>query len=154
MIVCVIFGEQYKIHYLTLGGIIFCAVGLSVLGLIVKIKMWKEINHEFKQNEETGEGPESAGELVQACFGFTEEGKERLKKSSFKNKLKVIAVFASFGLLLLTMAIGIVFANVGTLGDGTITNTAIIGFILMGIGGGGFFLIIFLLVIISKIKHR
>lgn len=155
MIICIILGAHYHKGYVSLVGVIFCAVGLSALGLIIKIKTLREINHELKQSaEETGEGPENVGELIQSCFGFTKEGKERFKKSSVGDKLKVIALFGTLGLLLFTMAVGVAFANAGTLDDGTITNIATIGFILMGIGGGGFFLEIILIIVISKIIHR
>ena len=52
------------------------------------------------------------------------------------------------------MASGVFLAQLGTLGDGTITKLAIIGFVLMGVGGGGFLLEIILLIIISAIKNR
>ncbi|MBD5584950.1 MAG: hypothetical protein HDQ88_07705 [Clostridia bacterium] len=153
MVICIILGVRYNLEYLIVGGVVFCAIGLSALGIIIKIKTLKEINHELKMTAEEGD-PENVGELIQASFGFTKDAKERFKKSSVGDKLKVIALFGSLGLLLLTMAIGVAFANAGTLENGTTTNIATIGFILMGIGGGGFFLEIILLIVISKIIHR
>ena len=96
-----------------------------------------------------GQGAENVGELVQACFGFTKEGKENFKNSSKTDKFKVIAILASFGLLLLTFFIGIFLA--GYLDS----LLQLIGFIMMGVGGGGFFLVIMVLLIISLVqRHR
>ena len=91
---------------------------------------------------------------MQMSFGFPKETKRKLKTAPVGDKLKVVAVLLPFGLLLITMAVGVFLAQLGTLGDGTITKLAIIGFVLMGIGGGGFLLEIILLIIISSIKNR
>lgn len=155
MIACIAIGAYYKKEYISVCGVAFFFVALTAMSIINKVRGMQEINHELKMNaQKTGEGPENVGELVQSCFGFTKENKEKLKNSSFGDKFKVIALLVSLGVFLLIMFIGVVFANAGTLSDGTITNIAKTGFILMGIGGGGFVLEILVLLIISKIIGR
>ncbi len=136
--VCIGLGARYHKGYISLIGVIFCIVGLTVLGIINKVNTWRYMKHELK---------EVAEELK-------EDAKRTLKITPLKDKIKLILLFGSLGLLLLTMAVGVAFARVGTLSDGTITKIAIIGFILMGIGGGGFFLEIIALIVISSIKNR
>lgn len=136
--VCIGLGARYHKGYISLGGVIFCVVGLTVLGIINKVQTWRYMKHELK---------EIAGEI-------TRDAKKTLKLAPLGDKIKLILLFGSLGLLLLTMAVGVACARIGTLPDGTITKIAIIGFILMGIGGGGFFLEIILLAVISSIKNR
>ena len=95
-----------------------------------------------------GQGAENVGELIQASFGFTKEGKENFKNSSKFDKFKVIAIFVSFGLLLLTFFIGIFLAGYW---DSLLQQT---GFIMIGVGGGGLFLVIVVLLIISLVQRR
>lgn len=155
MIICLVLGAHYRQEYIGLGGVIFCFVWLTVLGIINKVKTLHYVNHELKELAgEDPECPENVGELVQMSFGFTKDAKKKLKVAPTRDKLKVIALFVSLGLLLLTMAAGVLLARLGTLGDGTISKLAITGFILMGIGGGGFMLEIILLIVISSIKNR
>ncbi len=136
--ICISLGARYHRGYISLGGVIFCMVGLTILGIINKVNTWRYMKHELKEIAEE----------------FTEDAKRTLKVTPLGDKIKLILLFGSLGLLLLTMAVGVTFARIGTLPDGTITKIAIIGFILMGIGGGGFFLEIILLIVISSIKNR
>ena len=138
MLICISLGARFHRGYISLGGVIFCMVGLAILGIINKVNTWRYMKHELKEVAEE----------------VTEDVKRTLKVTPLRDKLKLIALFGSLGLLLLTMAVGVTFARIGTLPDGTITKYAIIGFILMGIGGGGFFLEIILLIVISSIKNR
>lgn len=138
MIICISLGAKYRLGYISLGGVIFCMVGLTILGIIHKVNTWRYVKHELK---------DIAEEVV-------EDAKRTLKTTPLGDKIKLILLFGSLGLLLLTMAVGVALARIGTLSDGTITKIAIIGFILMGIGGGGFFLEIILLIVISSIKNR
>lgn len=155
MIICISLGGLYRKEYVSLGGVIFCFVGLTVLAVINRINTLRQINRELKElAKEDPECPENAGELVQMSFGFTKDAKRKLKAAPLGDKLKVILLFVSLGLLLVTMAVGVLLARIGTLYDGTITKIAITGFIFMGIGGGGFFLEIILLGVISGIKNR
>ena len=155
MIICIALGARFRNEYVSLGGVIFCFVGLTALGITVKVRAMREIKRALKElGEEDPDNPSTVGELVQMCFGFTKEAKRKLKAAPTGDKLKVIALFVSLGVLLAIMAAGIVCANIGTLSNGTITKTATIGFILMGIGGGGFFVEIILLAIISHFKNR
>lgn len=155
MVICIALGAYYRQGYIGLGGVIFCCVGLTILGIINKIMALREINRAIKEvAQEDADNPQNAGELIQACFGFTKETKRKLKVAPTRDKVKVIAIFASLGLLLFTMFVGIILARIGTYTDGTVNKIAIIGFILMGIGGGGFFLEIVAFAIISGIKNR
>ena len=155
MIVSIILGAYYHLGYVSLCGVIFCCVGLAILAFLNKFMAWREIKRELKElAEEDPKCPQNPSELVQMSFGLTKDAKNKLKSAPFVDKLKVISIFASFALLLLTMAVGVFLARLGTLGDGTITKIAIAGFICMGIGGGGFFLEIILLAVISSIKNR
>ena len=155
MIAGIILGSYFHKGYLSLFGVIFCCVGLVILAFINKFFAWRSIKRELKElAEEDPECPENVGELVQMSFGFTKDAKKKLKVAPLGDKLKIIALLGSLGLLLITMAVGVMLANIGTLTDGTITKLAIIGFVLMGIGGGGFFLEIILLGVISSIKNR
>ena len=138
MIICISLGARYHRGYISLSGVIFCIVGLTILGIINKVNTWRYIKPELK--EITKE--------------ITEDAKRTLKITPLGDKIKLILLFGSLGLLLLTMAVGVALARIGTLYDGTITKIAITGFILMGIGGGGFFLEIILLAVISSIKNR
>ena len=155
LIICIALDIKYRIGYIGVGGVIFFSVGMALLALIEKVRFWRETKRTLKElDEEDPESPETVGELMQMSFGFTKETKRKLKTAPLGDKFKVIAVFLPFGLLLTTMAVGVFLARLGTLGDGTITKLAIIGFVLMGIGGGGFLLEIILLIIISSIKNR
>lgn len=138
MITCIILGARYHLGYISLSGVIFCVVGLTVLGIINKVKTWHYVKHELKEVAEE----------------IAHDAKRTLKITPLKDKIKLILLFGSLGILLLTMAVGVALARIGTLYDGTITKIAIAGFILMGIGGGGFFLEIILLAVISSIKNR
>ena len=138
MFICIILGARYHLGYISLGGVIFCIVGLAILGIINKVNTWRYMKHELKEVAEE----------------IAADAKRTLKVTPLGDKIKLILLFGSLGLLLLTMAVGVAFARIGTLPDGTITKYAIIGFILMGIGGGGFFLEIILLIVISSIKNR
>jgi len=154
-IICIALDIKYRIGYIGVGGVIFFSVGMALLALIEKVRFWCETKKMLKElHEEDPESPETVGELMQMSFGFTKETKRKLKTAPVGDKLKVVAVLLPFGLLLITMAVGVFLAQLGTLGDGTITKLAIIGFVLMGIGGGGFLLEIILLIIISSIKNR
>ncbi len=138
MIICISLGARYHLGYISLSGVIFCFVGLTILGIIHKVNTWRYIKQDLKEIAEE----------------VTEDAKRTLKATPLGDKIKLILLFGSLGLLLLTMAVGVFLANLGTLSDGTITKIAIAGFILMGIGGGGFFLEIILLIVISSIKNR
>lgn len=155
LIICIALDIKYRVGYIGLGGVIFFSAGMALLAIIERVRFWRETKRTLKElHEEAPESPENIGELVQMSFGFTKEVKRKLKTAPLGDKLKVVAVFLPFGLLLLTMASGVFLARLGTLGDGTITKLAIIGFVLMGVGGGGFLLEIILLIIISAIKNR
>lgn len=92
-----------------------------------------------------GDEVDSVGELFAASFGFDKKARRTLKTVSVRDKLKVIAIFASFGITLLVFTVGIALAN---------AEVQPIGFILMGAGGGGFALIIATLVIISVLQRN
>ena len=107
---------------------------------------------------ETGEAYPETEKLLLLCdmFGVTLDGLMRGDLTEVSESVvscecryeKHIKRFST------AMAVGVFLARLGTLGDGTITKLAIIGFVLMGIGGGGFLLEIILLIIISSIKNR
>ncbi len=153
--VFIILGARYDKDYLIISGVAFFFVGLAILGIIEKVKTVRYMRHELKElAEEDPECPGNLRELAEMSVGLTKDAKEKLKGAPIGDKIKVVAIFASFGLFLLTMAVGVFLANLGTVGDGSVTDIAITGFILMGIGGGGFFLEIILLVVISSIANR
>ena len=110
--------------------------------------------NQIAQAKYYGQGAENAGELIQACFGFTKEAKENYRQSSKKDKFKVVAVYGTFALLLFIMFVGVALSNAGKTPDGSVSPVQLAGFILMGVGGGGFFLVIFVLVMISVAQRK
>lgn len=97
------------------------------------------------QAEYYGNGADGVGELIATSFGLSKESREEFKKSSVKDKLKVVAIFGWFGLTLLIFFVGI-----------TLSNAAIqpAGFVLMGCGGGSFFLTLIVFAIYSAVERR